>query len=155
MSYRNQGPNHKKTITICCSASFYKSALEIEKNLKKMGFHVKVPKTARTMKRTGNFKVEDYKTWFANEKHYRLKKNLMDDHFKKVIESDAILVVNNEKKGVKGYIGGNVLMEMVIAYHYKKPIFVWNPIEKGFQFEEEIIGMGSKIINQDLLKVKI
>ena len=46
-------------------------------------------------------------------------------------------------------------MEMVIAYHYKQPIFVWNPIEKGFQFEEEIIGMGSKIINQDLLKVKI
>lgn len=120
-----------------------------------MGFRVKVPKTAKVMKRTGNFRVEDYKVWFANEKSYHLKRRLMDDHFKKVIESEAILVLNPEKKGVKGYIGGNTLMEMVIAYHYKKPIFVWNPVEAGSMFEEEVKGMGSIIIEQDLSKIKL
>jgi hypothetical protein len=48
----------------------------------------------------------------------------MKGHFKKVLDSDAILVTNFEKNGVEGYIGGNVLMEITLAFHYKKPIFI-------------------------------
>lgn len=145
----------KKIITICSSASFYKEVLEIEKKLKKLGFSVKIPATAQKMKRSGNYKVEDYKVWFRNEKAYKMKTRLMNGHFKKVINSDAILVVNQEKKGIKGYIGGNVLMEMVIAYHHKKPIYLWNDIDSRSPFLEEIKGLNSLFLNQDPARIKL
>jgi hypothetical protein len=145
----------KKIITICSSASFYKDALDIAEKLKKAGYKVKLPKTANIMKATGNFNVDHYKTWYKNEKDYHKKKKLMDEHFKKVVESDGILVVNMEKNGVTGYIGGNVLMEMVVAYQQKLPIFVWNNIDENSPFEEEIKGMGSIFLNQDLSKIQI
>lgn len=144
----------KKIITICASASFYSALFEIEKELKKTGFQVKIPITARRMKKANNFNVEQHKTWYINPKEYSRKKKLMDMHFKKVMQADAILVVNEEKKGIKGYIGGNTLMEMTLAYYHKKPIFVWNGIEHTHPFEEEIMGMGSKIIDRDITKIK-
>ena len=146
---------NKKIITICSSASFYKDALGIAEKLKKAGYKVKLPKTANIMKRSGNFNVDYYKTWYKNANDYHKKKKLMDEHFKKVVESDGILVVNMEKNGVAGYIGGNVLMEMVIAYHYKKPIYLWNKTDDKSPFEEEIKGMGSVYLNQDLSRIKL
>lgn len=145
----------KEIITICSSASFYKDVLDIETQLKKCGFKVKVPKTANTMKRTGDFNVDHYRTWFKKAADYKIKTRLMNGHFKKVVESDAILVVNQEKKGIRGYIGGNVLMEMAIAFHYKKPIYLWNPIDHTSPFEEEIKGMNAIVIDQELSKIVI
>lgn len=142
-----------KTIAICTSASFYKECLDIAKELKRLGFKVKIPKTALTMKRKNNFNVEDYKTWFKNNDDYKLKKDLMKLHFKKIIESDAILVLNNEKKGTKGYIGGNTLMEATIAFHYKKPIFILNEISDDSNIKEEILGMQPVFIKGDLRKI--
>lgn len=144
-----------KIITICSSASFYKEVLEIEKELKKLGFKVKIPHTANKMKRSGNFNVEDYKTWYKNGADYKKKTKLMNQHFKKVMQADAILVVNNEKRGISGYIGGNVLMEMTLAYHLKKKIFIWNEVASDLQIEEEIRGVNPIFINQDLLKIVI
>ena len=145
----------KKIITICSSLSFYKDCLEIEKQLKKLGFKVKMPKTAHIMQRKNDFNVDHYKTWFKNAGDYKKKTQLMDGHFKKVVESDAILVVNQEKKGIKGYVGGNVLMEMTLAHHYKKPIYLLNSIDSNSPFEEEIYGLNSIFINQDLSKIKL
>lgn len=144
----------KKMIAICCSMHFYEKVYEIEKMLKKLGFKVKIPKTMNKMRKSGNYDLNTYKTWYKNEDHYYKKKALMDDHFKKVIRSDAVLIVNEEKNGVKGYIGGNTLMEMVIAYHYKKPIFIWNKLIPNFYFEEEIKGMGAIFLDQNLSKIK-
>ncbi len=144
-----------KTITICSSGSFYKDVLEIEMRLKELGFQIKIPKTANIMKRTGNFNISHYKTWFEDPSHYKIKTKLMDEHFKKVLESDAILVVNNKKNGLSGYIGGNVLMEMTLAYHYKKPIFLLNPIDDKSNIKEEILGMNAIVIGNDLQKIKL
>lgn len=145
----------KKIITICSSASFYKQVADIQIQLRKLGYKVKIPKTASKMIQSGDFDVENYKIWLKDENAYKIKTRLMDEHFKKVVECDAILVVNMEKKGIPGYIGGNVLMEMVIAYHYKKPIYIWNPIDHVSPFEEEIIGLKSIFINRDLSKIKL
>jgi UDP-N-acetylglucosamine:LPS N-acetylglucosamine transferase len=142
---------HKiKIITICSSASHYKQVLEIEKQLKALGYRVKIPKTANIMKRTNNFDVSTYKTWFANKKDYKKKTLLMKEHFKKVLEADAILITNFDKNGLVGYIGGNVLMEMVIAFHYKKPIYIYNDISADLSIKEEIYGMNPIFLNGDL-----
>lgn len=143
-----------KTITICSSASFYKDVLEIEKQLKNLGFKVKVPSTARKMHKSGDFKIESYKTWFKNHKDYRIKKELMDDHFKKVIRGDSILIVNNKKNDLKGYIGGNALMEMTLAYYFKKPIFILNNISNKLSIKEEVLGMFPIFLDGNINNIK-
>ena len=145
----------KKTITICSSASFYKDVVDIQKQLIKLGFKVKVPSTASKMEKTGNFDVSSYKTWFTDKNAYKIKTKLMNEHFKKVIACDAILVVNMLKKGIKGYIGGNALMEMTLAHYFKKPIYLWNQIDSSSMFEEEIFGMNVIFLDQDPTKIKL
>lgn len=63
--------------------------------------------------------------------------------------------MNNEKNGVLGYIGGNVLMEMTIAFHFKKPIFIVNDISEDLPLKEEVYGMQPVFLNGDLSKIKI
>lgn len=142
-----------KTITICCSASFYRQALEVQDQLKKMGFRVLMPLTANKMKKSGDFNVETYKTWYTNAADYGKKEKLMKTHFKKVIEGDVILVINFKKDGMEGYIGGNGLMEMAIAFHYGKPIYVLNPVSQLSPLYEEILGMRPIFLNGNLEKI--
>lgn len=64
------------------------------------------------------------------------------------------MVVNLEKKGMKGYIGGNTLMEMGLAFFLKKPIFIYRPISEELVHKEEIYGLLPIFINGDLEKIK-
>jgi hypothetical protein len=143
-----------KIITICSSASFYRQVVNMAKQLEKIGFVVKIPLTAERMKKSGDFNVDHYKTWFKNPKDYRIKTSLMKHHFKKVDECDAILVLNYEKRGISGYIGGNVLMEMTLAFWNKKPIYILNPISEDLNIKEEVLGLAPKFLNGDLTKIK-
>lgn len=93
------------------------------------------------MKQTGNFDVEQSKTWFNDPKDYHKKTALMRGHFDEVQNGDAILVLNYEKHGTQNYIGGNVLMEMALAFHLHKPIYLLNGIPDESSFIEEIIGL--------------
>ncbi len=68
---------------------------------------------------------------------------------------DAILVVNDEKNGVPGYIGANVLMEMGLAFYLNKPIYVLNSVSPDTPAFEEIIGMNSIVIKGDLDKIRL
>lgn len=144
-----------KTITICSSASFYKQALEAEEELQKYGFRVLIPDTAKLMKQENNFDVSVYKTWFTNDSYWDKKTEFIERHFQKVLESDAILVLNYEKNGVTGYIGGNVLMEMAIAFHYKKPIFVLHPVNEKLPVYEEVLGMKPFFLNGEFRNLKL
>ena len=102
------------------------------------------------MVETDNFDVASYKTWYNNAADYDKKADLMRAHFDEITAGDAILVVNDEKHGVPGYIGPNVLMEMSLAWYQKKPIYLLNPFPDDSPFEEEIKGMNPIILNGDL-----
>lgn len=78
----------------------------------------------------------------------------MKGHFKKVVQADAILVVNNKKNGINGYIGGNLLMELSVAFHYKKPIYILNDIEENHPFVEEVFGLSPIFLDGNLEKIK-
>jgi len=144
----------KKTIVICSSASFYKQVVEIRDILKSMGFKVLVPLTAGKMEKAGNFSVDAVKTWFNDPSTYDRKTFLTKHHFNKVAKSDAVLVLNYEKRGVTGYIGGAVLMEMGIGLHFKKKIYILNPVDSKLGYIEEILGMQPIFLNGDLTKIK-
>lgn len=135
------------TITICSSANFYRQAVDIQALLARKGYRVLIPDTAEKMKQSGDYDVSHYKTWFADANDYHKKAALMRGHFDKVAKGDAILVLNYEKHGVQNYIGGNVLMEMALAFYLNKPIFILNEIPKESAFLEEIIGMGPIVLH--------
>jgi hypothetical protein len=152
---RKKNPRKSKIqkITIVTSASFFKEALETEKELKKLGFKVLVPITARKMEKEGNYDVSFYKTWYKTPNDYSRKAFLMRNHIDKVVRADAILVMNLKKNGVDGYIGGNSLVEMAIAFYFHKPIFILNPISKRSPFYEEVLGVLPVFLNGDLTKI--
>ena len=130
-------------ITICSSASFYEQVVVVQAELQAMGFEVIIPLTAEKMKASGDYDVNQYKTWYKDASEYHKKTALMQAHFDEVARGDVTLVCNYEKHGVPNYIGGNVLMEMTVAFYLKKPIYVLNDIPEESSFLEEIMGVGS------------
>jgi len=144
-----------KTIAICSSGAFYKHVNDVAEELEGLGFDAVVPSTANEMKRTGDYDISKRKTWYENSDDFNKKTEYIDLHIKEVENADAILVVNDEKRGVKGYIGGNVMVEMAIAYYLKKPIFVLNPVNQDNPVYEEVLGLGSTIIDNDLSKISL
>jgi len=144
----------KKEIVICSSAAFYRQVLEVEDELKKLGFKVTIPLTAGRMKKSGDFKVESYKTWYKDANDYKEKTFLTKHHFNKIVKGDCVLVLNYEKNGISGYIGGAVLSEMALALHFKKKIYVLNPIPLSLSYTEELFGTLPIILNGDLKLIK-
>ena len=70
-----------------------------------------------------------------------------------VIEkSDAILVANYDKKGIKNYIGGNSFLEIGFAYVMDKKVYLMNPIP-DVPYKDEILSMQPVIIDGDLSKI--
>jgi hypothetical protein len=130
-------------ITICSSASFYKQVVAVQAVLQAMGFEVIIPLTAEKMKSSGDYDVSKYKTWYGDPSDYHKKTALMQAHFDEVARGDITLICNYEKHGVPNYIGGNVLMEMTVAFYLKKPIYILNDIPEESSFLEEIMGVGS------------
>lgn len=146
--------SNKKIITICSSSAFYREVIIISDKLKKLKYKVLIPETAKIMAKNKNFNPLDYKPWTKDKTSYKKKTLLMNSHFKKVLKANSILVVNDEKNGLKGYIGGNVLMEMVLAYHYKKRIYILNDIDDDLSIKEEIYALMPIIIKNDLNIIK-
>jgi hypothetical protein len=139
-----------RIITVCSSASFYRQAVDIKDQLEKTGYKVIIPSNAERMKKTGDYEVSHYKTWFGDKDDYHKKTALMQDHFAEVAKSDMILVLNYKKHGLENYIGGNVLMEMALAFYLNKPIFILNEIPDESAFLEEIIGLNPIVLHGKL-----
>jgi diphthamide synthase subunit DPH2 len=143
-----------KTIVLCASVAFYEHVNQLADELKALGFNAVVPETASKMRKSGNYDVDSVKTWLNNPEYLHEKARLMRGHFDKVAGGDIVLVVNDEKHGIRGYIGPNVLMEMGLAFHLKKPIYVLQTTGKEMTNHEEVAGMGSVFIDGDLTKIK-
>ncbi len=120
-----------------------------------MGYEVLVPNSALKMQQTGNYNVENAKPWLKNPDDFSTKKQLMDGHFKKITEADAILVINDEKRGLPGYIGANVLMEITLAYYLNKTIFVLHDVSPENPVYEEVMGIGVISLHGDISNIKM
>ena len=145
-------------ITICGSAGFAEEMDALAGQLKKLGHKVKSLPL--------EFVDGDGKRWLTKDYH-KFKKTRpfndpsflknhsqrIHDHFDKVVWSEAILVANYDKNGVANYIGPNTLIEMGLAFHLGKPIFLLNPIP-DVHWKEEIVGMRPNVINRDLRQLK-
>ncbi len=76
-------------------------------------------------------------------------------HYRHILESDAILIVNNTKKGIENYIGGNALMEIGQAYVNGRKIFLLNDIPRleDLTYATEIEAMDPICLHGDLKNI--
>jgi len=135
-------------IVIGGSMVFAKEQVEAKVKLEKMGHEVLI---------TDN--IEKYvdspaiKTSFEEELKISLEYDIMRDFFNKIAESDAFLVMNFPKKGIDGYLGASVLMEMGLAYYLKKKVMLLFPVDKGQSYALESAIINPQILNGDLAKI--
>ena len=134
-------------IMVCGSMYFSKEMLETKEILEKKGHEVMVPDDVHKC-------VENPK---LNMDFDHCIRNQIDKKcFDKVAESDAIVVLNYPKNNIKGYIGGNTLMEIGIARHLNKKIFLLHelPNEEEQRHALEIKIAQPIILNGDLDKIE-
>lgn len=134
-------------IIICGSMTVAKKMIEIEKDLILLGHEVILPRFTHEyaqMNSEDNMHSESVKNKMAHD--------FIRDYFEVIKTGDAVLVINDERKNIKNYIGGNSFLEMAFAHILNKEIFLLNPIpEMGYA--DEIIAMQPKILNGDLSKI--
>ncbi len=138
-------------IVICGSANFPEKIMEIERRLKEMGHEVVIPYGIEKYDLRNGSDAERLKK--RSDYITSVKKELTIRHFDEIKKGDSILVVNEEKNGIPGYIGGATFAEMMFAFYLRKKIFLLNPIpthEKADFFRDEIEGVSPVVINRDL-----
>ena len=131
-------------IAICASMTFAKEMIDTKVKLEKLGHEVEIPKNTEKFAR-GDVSVED--------KWEKIEVDPLKVYFNEIKNSDAILVLNHDKNDIKGYIGGNALIEMGFAYVLSKKIFLLNQIPK-MAYTDEIESMRPIVINHDLNRIK-
>jgi len=143
-------------ITICNSTRFHEKAVETKKELEKLGHEALTHPMEVEFRGEKKPVIEQYNArqteW--DEEIENLKSSLMKDHFDKIKESDAILVLNLDKDDKKNYVGGNTLLEMGVAFALNKKIFMLNSVPEGLSYVEEIKGMKPTILNGELGGIK-
>lgn len=138
-------------ITICGSVKFADRLVDIYRQMEALGH--------RPMMHEDMFAIAD---GTAKElidgielDHSEIKKkhNFIKLWYNLIVGSDAILVCNFDKNGIKNYIGGNTLMEIGFAHVNDKKIFLLNSIPEEVPYADEIKAMVDVVIEGDMRKV--
>mgnify|MGYP001617850585 FL=1 len=142
-------------IVICGSIAFINEMQEAKERLESRGYEVEIP----NIEARGEFGE-----LISTKELYLLRKRSMEvtpdwiwernregmqAHFGKVAGADAIVVVNNAKNGIEGYIGANTFLEIGLAFHLNKKIYLLHPIPEA-SYREEVISMNPSILNGNL-----
>ena len=131
-------------IFLICSKRFYPDLPPVRKALERAGHTVVLPNSYDAPETESRLRgTPEPAAWKA--KMIRRSEAVIG-------ESDAVLVVNNEKDGAKGYVGGATFLEIYDAFRLGKKIFFLNPLPEGM-LRDELIGFSPVILNGDLSKV--
>ena len=102
-----------RTIILCGSMKVKNKIFEVKEILENNGFNVLLPEDCIK----GVNKTEASRA-----------------HFDRIISNEAdVLIVNEEKKGIKNYIGPNSLCEVAFSFYYNKRIFLLNDIYEPYR----------------------
>lgn len=134
------------TITICGSIKFFDDMVKIQKVLEARGYTVLMPVKADGV----DYWADD------NTSRVQAKKTLelINEHFNKIEQSDAILVVNITKKDIENYIGANTFLEIGFAHYRDKKIFLLNPVPDQPYIIDEIQTIDPIVIDGDIDNIK-
>lgn len=82
----------------------------------------------------------------------KVQYDLLREYFNIISDGDVMLVVNIERKGIMGYIGGNTFLEMGFAHVLNKTIYVLNELP-DVGYLDEIRAMQPIIIHGDYTQI--
>jgi hypothetical protein len=148
-------------ITLCGSIAFHDEMSELKTKLVALGHEVDLPPDEVPNENGVMIPVKQYyeirklaekekgsdDSWIWNQKEAAMR-----NHFAKVTWADVILVTNYTKKDIENYIGANTLLEMGLAFHLNKKIYLLNSIPE-ISYKEEVLGMKPIVIDNDLKKI--
>lgn len=128
---------------------FAKEMLETQKILEELGFKVLMPIDTQVCFENPEAKLNE------SIEHCLSYGDIDKDHFNKISTSDAILVLNYPKNNIKGYVGGATLMEIGIARHLDKKIFLLYdlPSESELRYVLEIKLTSPVILKGEIKKI--
>ena len=135
-------------VTICGSMQFHKEMETARDALLARGFRVYVPGEVDDLS-----KNEFYMNSDDDRIGAKIEYDLIREHFRKVEIADAILILNYEKKGIPGYIGGNTFLEMGYAFGLGKQVYLLNPIPK-MDYYTEMVAIQPTILHGNLKKLQ-
>jgi len=153
-------------IAVCGSVEFAGKINEIGTRLERMGHEPVLPKSVIEH---GLKNIADAERLKGRDDYItEIKPRYTHEHFNQIKDSDAILVVNMDKKGpnysdqkvggvIRNYIGGATFAEIMLAFHYGKKIFLLNPLPTDRRLEpyiDELRAVKPVVLNGNLGLVK-
>jgi len=137
-----------KKVIICGSISVADEILKVRDDLVAKGFEVEIPEG---VKHLDEWEGENANT--SKKADRKIEHDLIRGYYEKMKDYDIVLVVNPEKKGIPGYIGGNTFIEMAFAHILNKPLYVLNKLPE-ISYTSELLAMQPIILKSDLSKLE-
>lgn len=125
---------------------FAKEMLEAQKILEELGHEALIPCDTHECVENPHLNMDF---------EHCVQTNIDKTCFNKVAESEAILVLNYPKNDLHGYVGGATLMEIGLARHLDKRIFLLHeiPSEEDLRYALEIKITRPTILMGDIRKI--
>lgn len=134
-------------VFVAASHSYWDRLEPIKKKLEELGHEVMLPSAV------DDPDLEHRKWRESDEAHVQIVRELFEDSEERVGKwCDAFYLVNYDKNGISGYVGGAALIELYIAHRERKKIFIENDVYPGPMYDE-IMGFGPTFIHGDLTKI--
>lgn len=126
-------------LMICGSMSFYGKMQLCQEFLMKHGIDVIIPKDEG-----------DLPSDIDESSFLQFKKRVSTSYLKKIRDSstEAILVFNEEKKGLENYIGANTFVEIAMAFAWNRKIYLLNDYYEPYR--DELLAWECKCLNGNL-----
>ena len=136
---------------ICGSMTFVNEMVKAKEELEDLGHKIFLPCDTDECMKNPNL-IDDLN---ADYKHLT-ENNILKKCFKLVADSNAILLLNYPKNGTDGYIGTSSLMELGIAYHLGKKLFLLHdiPDPNDARWAHEVRVMRPIILKGDISKIE-
>jgi hypothetical protein len=133
-------------ITICSSMTLADRIRVVQAELESMGHTVLIPVENEQF---------DYQEASDHERAaLKREHDLIREHWRKIQRSDAILVLNEDVKGIASYVGGNSFLEMGFAHILALPIYMMQPVPE-MPYQSEMDAMDPIVIDGDLSRVPL
>lgn len=110
-------------IIICGSMSSAEKMVKIKNELEENGHEVVLPKMTEEI-------VSGEHTAFEGQEstQEKIEHDLIRDYYEVIKTGDAVLIVNLDKNGIEGYVGGNSFLEMAFGHVLGKKVYLYNAI---------------------------
>jgi len=139
-------------ITICGSIKFADKLVDIYHQLEEMGHE---PAMHKNMFKVADGTAPEIKEMEKGKEHYKIKRKYgyIKWWYDSIKKSEAVLICNFDKNGIKNYIGGNTLIEIGFAHVNNKKVFLLNNLPETLPYLDEIKAMSDISLNGDLNKI--